>query len=389
MENKAKKKSITVIIKPSNACNIRCRYCYNSGDNYCSDKMTEDQVRFILEKISDEYNQIRIIWHGGEPLLMGIEFYERALHLQRDIEEKKRVSFLNSVQTNATLINDEWGSFFEKNSIKVGVSFDGPPFGASGRPSWNEALSGISVLEHHNIKFGIIAVINGGNIAYLNEIYDYFVQSKHNVNLNCAFTTGQLVDPVNQQFVVNHDDYVSNMIILFDRWLTDTSCKSIINPFYDISRTIIDRPHSCEHTSCLYKFISIDHNGNVFPCGRFDGENMLMGNIYKTNSIHELFEGDNYKELVRGAICRRNKCINNCPIYKYCAGGCNFNAILSGNLSENGFADCTAYKKMISHVNSRIAQISQDETINLNRTVARLLEEKNKPTALDVMHKLE
>ena len=369
--------ALTVIIKPSNACNIRCRYCYNSKNDYSNSKMTLEQLRMVFERITDDYHNLRIIWHGGEPLLLGIDFFRKAVLIQHEIQKKKTVKFINSLQTNATLIDEDWCSFFMRNSIKVGVSFDGPPFGKSGRPNWSEAISGISMLRRNNIKFGTIAVINGGNIDYLNEIYDYFLKSRLNVNLNCVFLHGRMTNPLNRSYAIYPDEYVEKMNSLFNKWLFDSDCYSIVNPYYDTIRTIIDAPHSCEYTSCLYKFISIDYKGDVFPCGRFDDKMLCMGNIY-SNSVHELFASDSYNKLVLAAIDRRNKCRSSCNIYNYCAGGCNFNAHLSGDIRNNSFPECVAYQKMLLHVKEALDSLDDNNSSidAINRTVSQMIRKR-------------
>jgi len=118
------KRSLSLIIKVVSTCNLACRYC--DADIYSNHRMSLDTVSQIITKALDYADRVEFIWHGGEPLLMGIQFYEKVVELQKRYRRKGQ-TIENALQTNGTLINQEWVDFFKANDFHVGVSLDGPP----------------------------------------------------------------------------------------------------------------------------------------------------------------------------------------------------------------------------------------------------------------------
>lgn len=339
---------ITVIVKTTDACNLRCTYCYNDHDNYANRRIDVATFERLLSVLIKEYSKISFIWHGGEPLLMGIPFYEECMELQEKYANEKNVVFRNSLQTNATLIDDTWCDLFKKYKIKVGVSFDGPPWGTSGRGGTKEARAGMDCLKKRGISFGAIAVINSNNLQYIDKIYDYFNEEKISYSMNCVFESGKAAK--NQDILIDKKIYIDKMIELYERWCHDASSNITVDPFNEILDTIVSGPSKCEYTGCMYKFIAINHAGDIFPCGRFFLHEHKMGNIRNVQCMEDIWENDNYNSIVRMAISRRNKCRNECHIYKYCNGGCNANAFCAGDMTANSFPECENYKILLLHI---------------------------------------
>lgn len=356
-------KKLTVIIKPTNACNLRCEYCYNNYDNYSNERMSIYDYKKILDSLVDDFEDVRFIWHGGEPLVMGVDFFIRAIDLQHEYTNKYGILFHNSLQTNATLIDKTWCDFFKKNSFNIGISFDGPPYGISGRNGTEEAIKGIQILKRENIHFGCIAVINQKNLKFINEIYDFFNRECIPVDLNCVFESG-CVSGEGQYLLVDPAEYVLEFCRLFDRWVIDGSSTITINPFVGILEALLHRPNCCEYTGCMYKYLAIDHRGVVFPCGRFGGSGMEVGFIDDCNHLGEIFNGQKYEAIVRKSIIRRNKCKEKCDVYKYCNGGCNANALYAGNLENTDFVQCTMYKGLLKHIESYLRECNNTEIVN-------------------------
>jgi len=159
--------SLTVIIKVISACNLACRYC--DADIYSNRQLSLDTISQIIKKALDYADRVEFIWHGGELLLMGIQFYEKVIELQKRYKREGQ-TIINSLQTNGTLINQEWVDFFKANDFHVGVSLDGPPevhnanrIFKSGQGSFEQVMRGIGLLKENGVNFGVVAVITKEN----------------------------------------------------------------------------------------------------------------------------------------------------------------------------------------------------------------------------------
>jgi len=157
------KRSLSLIIKVVSACNLACRYC--DADIYSNHRMSLDTVSQIITKALDYADHVEFIWHGGEPLLMGIQFYEKVVELQKRYKREGQ-TIENDLQTNGTLISQEWVDFFKANDFHVGVSLDGPPevhnanrVFRSGQGSFEQVMRGIRLLKENGVKFRVLAVI--------------------------------------------------------------------------------------------------------------------------------------------------------------------------------------------------------------------------------------
>lgn len=362
--------NITVIIKPTNACNLRCSYCYNDYDNFSTHKMSVSMFQDFLDLLSQEYKNIRFIWHGGEPLLMGREFYERCFAIQKKYITERNISIQNSIQTNATLIDSNWCDFIKKYGIRLGISFDGPPFGLSGRNGTDKALKAISILKSEKIRFGSIAVINKSNYMYLDQIYDYFSRENISVSLNGVFEAGK-AEKHSEDMIINSDEYFERYKDVFFRWVSDNT-KIRVDPFAQILETILYGPKSCVYSGCLYRYISVDHEGNVFPCGRFNKSYMDFGKFYSYKRLSDFFMCDEYNDLAIKAIARRRKCKNECELYQYCNGGCNADAMYNGDIASNGYLQCENYKKLVSFLMGFCDTIDGKEVLNSFLDTGRL-----------------
>lgn len=169
-------KPLYVMLKPAGAhCNLACKYCYYLEKNklyptaqrhLMSDEMLEQFTREYIE--AQTMNQVLFTWHGGEPLLRSIDFYRKAISLQQKYAGDRRID--NVIQTNGTLLTDEWCEFFAQNHWLVGISIDGPQpdhdhnrLTAAGKPSWKKVMQGIKLLKKHGVEWNAMAVVNAYN----------------------------------------------------------------------------------------------------------------------------------------------------------------------------------------------------------------------------------
>lgn len=362
---------ITVVIKPTNACNLRCKYCYNTYQNYSNQKMDIDIYKKLVSMLARKYRGVKFIWHGGEPMLMGLDFFRTCMEIQDEYRETYLVEFENALQTNATLIDEDWCNFFRKNHFKIGVSFDGPPYGLSGRGGAELALRGMKTLKKNGLKFGAVAVINSKNYLYLDEIYDFFTKEDIPFSYNCVFESESVKE--SPEIIVSVDEYTAALEKMFDRWIYDTTCQINVSPFWQLVRTLRYGPHKCENIGCMYRFISIDYAGSFYPCGRLYYEDYVLGNIWGVQNLEEIWESQAYEEMVKKTIVRRKNCQKECDLYKYCNGGCNSYAIFAGDLSANHFPECESYYRMLTYVKGKIEAIKEVKDMKVNPGVKKFI----------------
>lgn len=178
-----------IMAKPAGAaCNLRCSYCYYLEKSRLYDSSSQLMSDDILELFIKEYIQsqttpeVLFIWHGGEPMLRPISFYERAIELQQRYAEGRKVD--NCIQTNATLLDDEWCRFLARNNFLVGVSIDGPRqmhdtlrLTHQGNSSFRDVVRGIRLLERYHVEWNAMATVNASNVEHPLEFYRFFAMS--------------------------------------------------------------------------------------------------------------------------------------------------------------------------------------------------------------------
>lgn len=185
---------VYLMAKPAGSlCNLRCKYCYylekgklydNNEKHIMSDQLLEKFIKDYIE--AQTMPEVMFTWHGGETLMRPISFYKKALRLQQQYAGGRRID--NCIQTNATMLTEEWCKFFHDNNFLVGVSIDGPQEfhdayrkTATGRPTWNQVMRGIRMLNKYNVEWNALAVVNNLNVEHPLEFYHFFK------DINCHF----------------------------------------------------------------------------------------------------------------------------------------------------------------------------------------------------------
>lgn len=317
---------INTLIKPTNNCNLRCKYCFHEKYGYNNKLLEMDILKKYIILLSEKYKHINIIWHGGEPLTVPMTYYEEIYDFCSNID----ATFTYSLQTNGTLLNQEKIDFFRKNETNIGLSFDGLG-NEFMRTSTDKILKNIELLKQNGFYPGAIIVINQNNVNKLIEEYNYFKSLDLGMKLNPMFNDGAVIK--NKFLYLNPNEYISNFINFFKYWVNDKECNINVLTCEEIVNLIVhESSRVCTFNSCLGKWLCLDSNGTLYPCDRLCLEDYNLGDVSKINSIEEIFYNSNFFKLLQGSIIRRNNCINSCEFYKNCYSGCNANAILEGNL---------------------------------------------------------
>lgn len=330
---------IYLTAKPIGAiCNLDCAYCYylKKKDLYpksvrftMSDTVLENFIRQYIQ--SQTMDQVLFLWHGGEPLLRGISFYEKALSLQANYKGTKIID--NCIQTNGTLLTDEWCDFFRKNNFLVGISIDGPKDfhdkyrkDKQGQSTFEAVLKGIDLLKKHQVDFNILAVVNNYNVDYPLEFYRFFKQ------IDCHYIQfSPVVEVENGKITsasVSATKWGNFLITLFKEWVKADVGTYFIQYFdatlanwIGVSPGICTLDKYCGHAG------NIEFNGDVFSCDHFTDEDYKLGNI-KENTLLEMMYSDKQKKFGKDKFLMLPQKCRVCKYLFACNGECPKNRII-------------------------------------------------------------
>jgi uncharacterized protein len=348
-------KKIEIILKVTDACNLRCRYCYNSEKSYQKNCLSLEDFEKFLNLLLTGYNMIHIIWHGGEPLCAGIEYFRAAMDVERRVHIQSGVTIENSIQTNGTLINAEWIRFFKEYDFRVGISFDGVD-NEKYRGGTEKTRKAFKLLRDAGLRFGCNAVV-ADNDYDLKANYRFFKEQGIGFEFSTLFSEGGAKDMPSTECV----RYAEKLCELFDEWLYDTDGVSIRTFSQYVSMASGGRFRVCTCASCHLKYLGLSADGTIYNCGRDSVGQYPFGKIDDFKTTAEVFASEGAKRLIGGSVARRNKCKEGCEYFDLCAGGCADVAILENGLENIPTEYCYTFKTVYGHV---------------SRTVKRLMEEK-------------
>lgn len=339
-----KKEKLNIIMKVTDACNLRCIYCYNAPCEYELNIMDVRLIENLLSKIVGDFKEAHFIWHGGEPLLPGLEYYEKIFRLQEQYLHNIKIT--NSIQTNATLITDEFASLFHHYNVGVGVSYDGNN-NENTRGKTIRSLEGISILKKYEKRVPTIKVILKEDLNKIIPIYQHFNDLELDLKLNYLFNC-------DLQKVKNHytvEDYVRAMKELFLYWVNDKYCRIHIQPFeYYLAMNKKLPNRECTNASCLLTFLSMDPQGNLFPCSRFYEKKYCYGNIENFKKIDDIYNTESFINIIKPTIIKRQHCMKTCELYTYCQGGCCRDILMCEMEGNNDFFSCHVFKKIFTYI---------------------------------------
>ena len=214
-------KKIEVILKVTDQCNLKCKYCYNAERPYTKDVLSLERFERLLRVLLTGYNLIHVIWHGGEPLCAGIDYFKKAMDVERRVHIETGAVIENSVQTNGTLVNSEWIRFFKENDFRVGISFDGVD-NEKYRQGTDKALRAMKLLRKEGMNFGCNAVVSDDAYS-LRDNYLFFKENKLSFDFSRIIAEGGAKNMPSLAGV----KYADDMCRLFDEWIYDTNGVSV------------------------------------------------------------------------------------------------------------------------------------------------------------------
>ncbi len=371
-------KPLYVMLKPAGAhCNLACKYCYYLEKNklyptaqrhLMSDEMLEQFTREYIE--AQTMNQVLFTWHGGEPLLRSIDFYRKALSLQQKYAGGRRID--NVIQTNGTLLTDEWCEFFAQNHWLVGISIDGPQpdhdhyrLTAAGKPSWKKVMQGIKLLKKHGVEWNAMAVVNAYNANHPLEFYRFFKEN------GCQFlqftpiverltrhedgrTLASLADKNEislSEASVAPEQWGYFLCAIFDEWVRKDVGKIFVEIFdctlanwMGISPGICAYSKECGHAGVM------EHNGDVYSCDHFVFPEYKLGNI-RDHSLIDMLYGEQQQEFSRLKHSSLPRQCKECDMEFACHGECPKNRFMKDKYGDSGLNYlCPGYYHYYQHV---------------------------------------
>lgn len=366
-------KHINVLIIPTDFCNMNCIYCFNSRKNNAfHERISFDTLQKVFECIIPFYDRVRFIWHGGEPVSMGVDFYRKALEMQRTVN-KDGAMIENSIQSNLTLLDEESVRFFIDNKIHIGGSFDGTRNELT-RHNTAAILRGRDLIKNNGSSVGFICVLQSRNVDHLIADYEWFKSNGINYSLNLYLCPPPYEeDPL----FVPADKCIAALCNLYDYWSRDAECNIRLSYFDEYVRyMLLGEKSLCCYNSCLGKYIGIHCDGSIYNCNRDFAPEYCYGSIFDYKDIHECFSSKGFMKSVNDAYLRRAYCKSNCSIFGFCAGGCNSCAAVCGDYSKPNDYFCKISRAVYSHIEKdlRILLDNSFDKAAINPILKELLE---------------
>lgn len=353
------KMMVPIIKVVGNYCNLRCGYCfYNEREQSMRTLMSEQ----LLDKFMSEYfnlfsGRVNFIWHGGEPLLAGIPFFERAMTLQKRYAKGNHV-IRNSIQTNATLVDEEWAKFFKINNFKVGVSIDGREKSHNefrknkiGEGSFEHVVRGIRILQKNNVRLGFIQTLTHNTVANLSDDFEYFVKELgvRSWGINHYFAQNSGLDTIGQQ--IDNKQLTEYLTRCIDLWLVQNDPKLRLREIdHFIAGAIGKNINSCSFNGTCTSYFCLSYDGKIYPCDRFSEQDQYLFGDLSRHSLIEILNGNKRLQYAKDVNDIHGDCAN-CKWFKGCNNGCVHHRI--GNI-KGKYYFCETRQHMFAHLNNII-----------------------------------
>ena len=376
--------AFNLMIKPAGSlCNLDCHYCYylDKAEIYhgrqprMSEQVLETLTKQYIE--SNDVPEVTFNWHGGEPLVMGLDFYRKAVELQQKYAGEKIIR--NTLQTNGTLITPEWADFFRENDFLIGISIDGPADihdkfrkDKGGQTTFDKVMRGVNLLRQRGVQFNTMTTVNKASEGRGAEVYR-FLKSIGSRYMQFMPVVEHVMYPVDSQgciqkkarpyivspetpgaylarWSVSSQGFGRFMCDIFDEWWRSDVGRYFVNIFdATLAGYCGAQPGSCAYAATCGGNIVVEHNGDVYPCDHFVYPEYFSGNI---GSVHlrQIASSDMQR---RFGLNKRNtlpsKCIS-CKYVNVCHGECPKHRFSKTDSGDTGLsALCSGYYMFFEH----------------------------------------
>jgi uncharacterized protein len=358
--------SFQVFAKPAGAaCNLACRYCYYldkgpRSPDAAPSRMPEDLLElYIAQHIAASPDEIVCFsWHGGEPTVLGVEYFRTVIEIQRRLCPPGR-SIVNGVQTNGTLLDDAWGRFLAAEGFAVGLSLDGPRslhdrhrLTRNGQSAFDQTMRGYEILRQHGVPTDILCVVSSANVVHPAEVYGFFR------DMDASFVTFlPLVIPRPDAAAGVSPDSVppetwgNFLCAVFDEWQARDVGRIKVQIVEEAARTAFGQ----EHSLCIFRPVCgdipvVERNGDFYTCDHYVDADHRLGNIRET-PLASLLDSPAQRAFGLDKLKKLPSACASCDVKSMCNGECPKNRFVRGPEGEPDLNFlCAGYKKFFRHI---------------------------------------
>ena len=356
--------SYHVMLKPRGAiCNLDCTYCYYlekeelyPGSGF---RMPDDVLEaFTRQYIQSQQGQEIVFgWQGGEPTLMGLDFFRRALALQRKYA-RPGVTITNTLQTNGTTLDDAWCRFFAENDFLIGLSLDGPEeihdayrVDKGGKPTFALVMAGLELLQKHGVEFNILTTVHAANAGHPLEVYRFLRDEVGTRFIQFIPIVEQTQDGGASAESVPSQAYGDFLCAIFDEWV-QRDVGQVFVQIFDVALAAwaTANPGLCIFQKTCGTALAMEHNGDVYSCDHFVRPEYRVGNILESE-LPVIVDSDDQRAFGAAKRMALPKYCRTCEVRFACNGGCPKNRFIRTPDGEAGLNYlCQGYKRFFTHV---------------------------------------
>ena len=357
--------TFSLIAKVTRICNLRCHYC-----NEWEDTKTVMSFRTLAQLTNralghPDAKAVTFIWHGGEPLVRGRDFYNKALYLQKHCR-RDRQTVKNAIQTNGTLVNADWARYFNRHNWDVGLSMDGPKQlhdahrpRIGGRGSYDSAVRAIDEFQNHGVRFGVLVVVTDDTLELgPDEMFDWLIargiQSFAFLRLRPPSLPDVTYDPEADYLTMHRFNEYERRV--FDRWYELDDERIGVREYDTILSALVGgTPTICTMAgNCTGRHLGVNVNGDIYHCDRYvTDRDYHLGNVHR-NTFAEMFEGEQVRTL-KQRNAERVRGYADCPWLSICNGGCPHDAYIAAR-SPGYDPTCCGKAPLIEHIHGRLLE---------------------------------
>jgi uncharacterized protein len=385
---------IHVVAKPIGpVCNLNCEYCFylekqalfGPDEKY---RMSDDVLSaFITNYITAQPTPIvEFVWQGGEPTLLGIDFFKRVIELQKQFSGTKSIT--NSLQTNGTLLTDEWCDFLKKHNFMVGISIDGPKEvhdryrrDRKGKGTFAQVMHGLRLLQKHKVEYNVLACVARETAKHPLEVYSFlkdqgveFIQfapvverlpdlSSIQIGLRLAGPSSLSKEEEQTEVTawsVIAEEYGDFLIAIYEDWVHHDVGKVFVMNFEWALNAWIGNPSPvCIHAKTCGRSVVMEHNGDVFACDHCVYPEYRLGNI-RTDKLSDMVERSLQSGFGVSKETALPKWCSECKVLAACQGGCPKHRFTMTHYNKLGLHYlCEGYKKFFLHIRKYLHAMTQ------------------------------
>ncbi len=388
------------------ACNLRCEYCFylekeallDRGDHRMNDEILEAYVREYIK--SQPGNQpVAFHWQGGEPTLIGLDFYHKAIELQRRYAKGRR--FTNTIQTNGTLLDDEWGRFLAKGNWMVGLSLDGPKeihdkyrLDVHGNGSFDDVMRGLNILTKYKVEFNAMTCVTPASTAQPLAVYDFLKQAgakfvqfmpiverlpddaakELGLQLAVGIRSGEAVPSVHMTpWSVEPEAYGEFLCSVFDEWVRhDVGSFNVMNFEWALANYMGRPAGVCQFMPVCGRSPIIEYNGDVYACDHYVYPEYRLGNVL-TDDLQEMMQSEKQCAFGQAKLDALPEHCRQCPVGPACWGECPKRRFLTTPDGQSGLNYlCAGYKRFFEHASPQLQIIAQ--LVQAGHPAARIMD---------------